>query len=398
MTAVETPTRGWLRVGLPFLLLRLAGQATEFAAFVVLARAIAPHDFGRLSVAFLVARYLGLVADWGASIRGARDVARGDEDTAVAALMRRRVVASVGLSALFFVAATLIDGPGLAVLAAVVGARGLNLDWLALGRERGVSSGASSLAQGVGTLGCALFAHSLLAAAVAVAAGYTVGLLVSLVVNHRARPVATEGAAPVRVDGWMLGSVLADQVTISADTFLLAFLRGSAAAGVYAAVYRIPNAWMTLVGLVMIGMIAPVARQLQSASHTDALAIRRRSLRLGSGAAVVVLVSSVPAYLLVPLVFGEAYRGGRNALLVLMVATAVMALAASLHPLYIALARDRDIFSLAVTGMVVNLAANAIAIPQWGALGAAVATLAAQGALLALIVVRLGRIVGHEPA
>jgi O-antigen/teichoic acid export membrane protein len=88
-------------------------------------------------------------------------------------------------------------------------------------------------------------------------------------------------------------------------------------------------------------------------------------------------------------VFGNAYKAGRTPLVILMVATALMAVTASMHPLYIALVKDRDVFTLSLGGALVNVAANAVAIPAWGMTGAAYATLATQAALLAIVVVRL---------
>jgi O-antigen/teichoic acid export membrane protein len=241
----------------------------------------------------------------------------------------------------------------------------------------------------------ATMAHAPGTAAAAVAAGYVAGLVVSLAVNGRPDPVDAAGPS-VPVDGWMLGSVLADQVSISADTFLLAALRSTAAAGIYAAVYRIPNAWMTLVGLAMLGMIAPISRRMNTASRSEARALQMRSLRLGLAGAGAILVSAIPVFVLVPVVFGHAYTSGRTPLLVLMAATAVMAVGASLHPLYFALARDRDIFTLAVAGALVNLGLNLVAIPLWGMIGAAFVTFVAQVFLLALIVVRLRTLVCDE--
>lgn len=383
--------RTWRRAGLPFLVLRVVGQAGELLAFVFIARQLAPAQFGRLSIAFLFARYLSLIADWGASIRGARDVARGDDAASIDALIRRRMTATAALSVVFALVTGIVGGVGLALLASVVVARGLNRDWLALGRERGPASGASSMAQGAGVLGFAVFARTPSQAALAIAAGYLVGLVVSLVVNARPHASGVDGAA-AGVDGWMLGSVLADQVTISADTFLLAALRGTSAAGVYAAVYRIPNAWMTIVGLTVLGTLAPTTRLVRDATRASIRALQRRSLRIGLFAGGTILLSAVPAYFIVSVVFGSAYDRGRAPLIVLLVATAVMAVGASLHPLYVALARDRDIFTLSCGGAAVNLATNVVAIPVWGMMGAAMATLVAQVFLLALVFVRLRRL------
>src|SRR2546423_5694874 len=91
-------TRLWHRTGPPILVLRGLGQGLEFAAFVLFARRLGAAEFGRLSVAFLACRYAGLVADWGASIRGARDVAIARHRRAVPGLGRRRHPVTLGLA------------------------------------------------------------------------------------------------------------------------------------------------------------------------------------------------------------------------------------------------------------------------------------------------------------
>jgi O-antigen/teichoic acid export membrane protein len=370
-------------------MLRVCGQAGEFAAFVVLTRQLSPHDFGRLSVAFLVARYLGLISDWGASVRGARDVARGDDPRSLNALIVRRTRVSLALSAAFALGAVLLGSAAYAPMALVVLARGVNRDWLSLGRERGYASGASSITQGSALVAFTVFAHTPAQAAAALAAGYVAGLMVSLLLNPH--PKAT-GHGSVRVDGWILGAVLADQVTISADTLLLAFIRTSSVAGVYAAVYRIPNAWMTLIGLTVFGAVASTAKRVAQGTHEEAKALQRRAVGVGAKAAAAILASAVPAYFLVPVVFGHEYASGRVPLVILMAATALMALAASMQPLYLALAKDRDVLVVAATGAVVNVCVNAVAIPLWGMNGAAFATLIAQATLLTMFATRLRRL------
>lgn len=388
-----TERRTWKNVGLPFLILRLGGQGGEFAAFVVLARQLDTADFGRLSIAFLVARYFGLVADWGASVRGARDVARGDDAGKIDALLRRRAQVSIFLTGTFALGAWALVGLAFVPLAAVVLARGINRDWLALGREQGVTSGAASLVQGVAVLALALLTRTLSQAAGALAVAYVVGLVVSLVLNRRPSQIdRAKSSDSVPVDGWILGALLADQITISADTLLLALLQSSSAAGIYAAVYRIPSAWMTVIGLSVFGALATTTRLVSGGTREESRALQRRSVRVGLFTAGAILLSAFPAYVLVPTVFGPAYSSGRTPLLILMVATAVMAITASMHPIYVALARDRDVFTLSFSGAVVNLVANSIAIPLAGLAGAASATLAAQLALLGLVVSRLRRL------
>ena len=53
------------------------------------------------------------------------------------------------------------------------------------------------------------------------------------------------------IDGWYLATSLADQVCATSDTLMLLALRSASAAGVYAAIYRFPNAWLLVLGLVV---------------------------------------------------------------------------------------------------------------------------------------------------
>src|SRR5205823_10813833 len=130
----------WGRLALPRLLLRVGGQGTEFVAWVVFARRLGTADFGRLSVAFLLCRYGGLVADWGASVRGPRDVAADRDPAVIHALARRRTTAALALSAAFLAGAVATSHRDLAAVTAVILAGGASRDWLALGNERGVRS------------------------------------------------------------------------------------------------------------------------------------------------------------------------------------------------------------------------------------------------------------------
>jgi hypothetical protein len=74
----------------PYTALRLVGQGTELIGFVVLARRLAPAAFGQLTIVFLVCRYAGVVGDWGALTRGARDVAADGRHGSVRTYVRRR--------------------------------------------------------------------------------------------------------------------------------------------------------------------------------------------------------------------------------------------------------------------------------------------------------------------
>jgi O-antigen/teichoic acid export membrane protein len=356
------------------------GQGTEFLAFVIFARRLGTADFGRLAVAFIICRYAGLIADWGASVRGPRDVAANRAPAQVRALVRRRELATAALVVVYLIVVTAWGRTELGPLAITIAGRGLARDWLALGKERGWRAGAPSVIQGCVVLAAAPLVNDIGTAAWAIAVGYGVALAVSVRVNP-----APKGRAlgHVPVDAWILVAVLADQVAASTDTVLLAALRSAREAGIYAAVYRIPNAWMTVIGLAVIGFVPATARLVSEQPHR-VIELRHRAIRVGAAVAGAVLLTIPGLWFAVPVLFGDAFRSGRGPLAILLVATAVSALGAPLHPLYLAIGRDRTQAAITAGVATLNLISNLIVIPWAGGTGAAATTLVAQTMLLVL--------------
>ncbi|HZN12916.1 MAG TPA: glycosyltransferase [Acidimicrobiales bacterium] len=384
----ETSLLGeWRRVGARLLLLRVAGQGTEFGGFVLLARELGASSFGRVAVAFLICRYAGLVADWGASVRGARDVAASGDTQGLHGLVGLRTRLSLAAAAIYIVVTVATGHAALAPLAMAIVGRGMARDWIALGRHHGARAGVPAIIQGSLLLVGGAIASTEQTASMVIAIAYAAALCASLFLNRLPRG---GDANPASLNGWMLGAVLADQVTASTDTILLAAFHTAREAGIYAAMYRIPNAWITLVGLSVVGFVPLTARVLRDRPAAFA-ELRARALRTGFMAAAVIAATIPIAWLLVPTVFGDGYTAGRTPLVILLVATAVNALAASLHPLYIALQRDRGLAAISMAAAGLNLSANLVMIPLFGMTGAAATTLGAQVLLLILFWVAIQR-------
>jgi O-antigen/teichoic acid export membrane protein len=219
-----------------------------------------------------------------------------------------------------------------------------------------------------------LFVGSLFGASLVIGVAYAAGALLSVLLNrleHR-----RSGNWPV-VEGWLLLANLSDQVFQTADTLVLAMLIGASTAGIYSAVYRAPNAWMTVVGLVITGFLPGVTRRLRSDPRQLEL-MRRQALRIGSACALLVLVSIPIAYILVPVVLGDAYEPGRGAMCILLAAAAVMTCTAGLAPIYYAIRPDRLIALWLTLAAAVNVGANLVVIPTFGMNGAASVTLGTQ--------------------
>ena len=181
-------------------------------------------------------------------------------------------------------------------------------------------------------------------------------------------------AARPPIDGWLLTASVADQVSLTADSFLLGSLVSVSAAGVYGAVYRLPNAATTVVGLVVGVMTARLASILRAEPERGPAELRR-SLRVSLiGAAGLVLLAPVARWLVVPLL-GDPYRSGQTAAALLFLALAAVCAGAPLHSSALAERDDRAYVVGLCGAAVVNVVANLVLIPRYELTGAASATL-----------------------
>ncbi|MBK9181330.1 MAG: hypothetical protein IPM45_17525 [Acidimicrobiales bacterium] len=382
-------------MGVPLVTLRILGQAAEFLAFVIFARRLGTTEFGQLSMAFLVCRYAGMVADWGAAVRGVRDVAGDRSAGQIAALLKRRYAVTTVLTGAYVVGCVATGWLSLVPVAMVIVSRGLSRDWLALGRHLGGRAGMPAVAQGATAALLATTVNSLGWAAIVLALAYGTSTMMSLALN---RVPDRPPSAGVKVDAWLVVSLLADQVTLSSDVLLLGFLASASEAGVYAAVYRIPNAWLSVIGLVVLSRLPSVTHALTRGEATISQLWRRAS-RLGALIAVVIVATIPIAVLLVVPLFGEEYAAGRAPLAILLLATAAIAAGSSLHPLVVALNEDRRLAAASVGVALLNVSGNVAVIPAHGMVGAAVVTLVSEvilGLAFAVIVGRRARQAVHR--
>ena len=369
----------WRAVTGPLLVARVFGQAAEFGGWVVLARRLGATNFGQVAVAFLVCRYAGLLADWGASLRGVIDIAADRGGASIRALVRRRTAVTLALVVAFVGAAVVTGHSRLAPMAMVIVCVGLSRDWLSLGRERGLRAAIPLAVQGSSILVAALVLPVTHHPAWPVAIGYGAAAILSIALNRL--PDGPRGRV-VGLDAWMLLAIMGTQVMSTLDTILLAAIRSSHEAGVYAAIYRLPNGWVALLIIVMYGLLPVVTRSLRDdpGSIGD---LRRSLLRWSIPAAIGPLALAPVVYVLVPRVFGPSYGEGRVAAVLLLVATAIQTAAVPLHSLYLARGTDRGYAGFISAAAVANVGANLALIPHFGMEGAAVATIIANTALAA---------------
>lgn len=368
-------------------------MAVELVAWLLFARTLGAADYGRLSVAFLAARWLGLVSDWGAAQHGSRDVAGGDID-AVAHLQIRRTEVTAACSLAFVLAAAITGNRDMVPLVAVILAGGLNRDWVAVGEHRGrAGSVPIGVRAGLLILGAAVVV-TLPAAVIIVSVAYLGWMASSLAFNPNL-PWTRRGDGRVHAPPWGLLIVLGAQVYTTLDVVILGWFDGPDAAGVYNAVYRFPLVVTTIVGLLVTALVPPLTSTLRSGDLGFGHA-RRQLLAIGGAGAAVVLGVTPVAIALVPVVLGPDYVAGRAALVVLMVASAILVVSAPVGALLLAAQRERAVAVVVAAGAVLNLAGNLVLIPRLGMLGAAWTTAASESLVLVCQLVLLRRLCPEE--
>ena len=208
-----------------------------------------------------------------------------------------------------------------------------------------------------------------------------------------ARPQATLAAAPPMPIGeawrFMAAIALANVVSLAnyrATLFVLERAHGLAEAGVYSVAVQVAELLWLLSQAVTVSAYARIGSTDTALARATAL----RAVRLGLGAALAAApLLGLAAWLLLPAVLGQAYRASLVPLALLLPGVAAYAAASALSAYYTQhLGRPHWAAGIAGLSLVLTLVVAALAVPRWGAAGAAVATstafLVAVGVALAL--------------
>jgi len=178
------------------------------------------------------------------------------------------------------------------------------------------------------------------------------------------------------------------------DILLLGQMASTAALGLYSTAYK-PINMIVYFGGTLAGPLFPL--MVQTPRTSAPVAFRRAVHGLSVAAPAMALTFSGLASPIMEGLYGSEYAGAAPILALLVWSAAANWLYA---PLSVALqARGAERWWLAVLGgsFVVNLAGNLWAIPQWGALGAAAATLVSEVALLGCATVLIWRVLSIVP-
>jgi O-antigen/teichoic acid export membrane protein len=386
------------------LLSDVAGRALAAAYRIALAEYLGRTLFGEYSFALSVSLILGVLADLGLSNLVTREVAR-DRDhpfhAAAPALAGRLLLTLLfGGAAVLVVALTgrsrevtllvailvlnqVVTGPAEILAAAHRGRERMGRVALVmfLTRTGLVVTGLVAILAGAGIL---TFAWIAVAWSVPAVVLLRPGLPGRLSLRHPKRSLRI--ALPIG-----LGAVFWT-VYFRMDVVLLAYLKGAAEAGLYAAPFLLVEAVLLLQGPLLAAAFPVFARD-DSAFDATWRAVSRILLATGPILAALLIVEGDG---ILDFLLGAEYAGGGRTLALLAATIPISFVAAPRLALLVARNRERTYATIMAAGAGANLVLDLFLIPRYGAEGAATATLATE-VLVTVLAVATGRRVGASP-
>ena len=375
----------------------IAARAVAFVAVAYLTRQLGPAGFGLVGFATAFTAYFGLIVTSGITRIGAREVARRPADAATLAasvVLLRLVIAAFSFIALWaLVGRMALEAETRTIIrlsALTLFTLALDVSWVYKGIERGGRiAGAAVAAQAVMLLTVLVLVRApsdarwVPIAQVAGDCTMAVLLLGPLVmrVRHLAMPAALALLRAARIPA--ITNVLRVLV-LSFDIVLLGLLGKRADVGYYTAAYRV----CFLVLGIQVALYAAYVAAAARAEGAAALGrVVSRSLALACAVSLPLLVGGILlAEPLMSLLFGPAFAVGAPLLQWLLVSMGfALGHAAFSGALLASGATSRELAITAV-GALVNVSANLLVIPTYGARGAAMVTAASEGVALLLFI------------
>ena len=393
------------RVTAALVLGRLAGYALGLVNSVVLVRALGVERLGAYAYAMGVTALFGLLPNLGISTVVTRSIARDPADRTgiVRAAARAQGLLAAGVLMLIPAFAWILPGQpvplGFVALAAAQFAVG-TLSWPHLavlaGRARYDRVAAVDLTAAFIGTGSIVVAAAFQGGVVAFLCAHVLAAGISVLVARRiARPFRSMGPSAGRSASLRLGALLRQAAPLGAtaavqslytrlDILMLGQMASTAALGLYSAAYR-PTNLAVYLGNTVGGTLLPL--MAQEPPRGTPVAFVRAMRGLGAAAPAMALAFAGLATPALTLLFGAPFAAGGPILAILAFSAACNWLYAPLAISLQARGQERWWLGSLIGGTLLNAVANFWAIPRWGGIGAAWATLASEGALLVLATV-----------
>jgi O-antigen/teichoic acid export membrane protein len=364
-------------------------KGTSALLMIVAARALGSEAFGWFSIAWASGWMLATSTDLGLHLITLREVVRADvaPGRVTAAAIATKLCLTVAAFAVLAGVSPWLAGAHIGVLWSVTGAL-VALSYLDLGqhllRARGafredaiVQIGTRTTCAVGGLVG--LYAGGLAGLGFGLLAGAVLGAAGAGAVALAKYEGATLGREAWGRVGWLLRRSLpvGAGVTLSilyyrVDLFLLDAFAGSTIVGIYAGAYRIFESSQLLPAVCMTVLFPRLAA---TAREPAGEVLRAKALAgLASVGLVVAIAGWVVARPLVSILYGDGYAAAVAPLVVLFCAAPLMYANYLLTQDLVSRGRPGRYATIAALALAFNVVANCLAIPRYGALGAAAIT------------------------
>jgi len=371
----------------------IVAQFLVFVSVIYLARVLGPQYFGKINFTLAIVIYFTLIANFGLPLLGTREIARQRDQVreyigSIVAL--RLVLALLGLIGLFLLTFLLGKSPEFNYLLILYGfgfiPSALLLDWVFQGIEKmeyiGLSRILSSviylmlvvwLVRGPGQLlliPCFQVIGNLLAALFLIVVSTVHFGKFSLSCNLSRWKYLLRQAFPIGA------SIILIQIVHYLDTVMLGFMKSDAEVGYYSAGYKIIMLLLTM-GAAYYNAIFPVFSHYYHTSLDSLKRLQKYTMRLMISISLPLAVGgTILAKPLLFVFYGIHYGPAVPIFQVLVWTVAIGYLSMGYSKGLIACGKQHQRMKIDVVHACVAVALNFIFIPLYGALGAAIATVA----------------------
>lgn len=367
----------------------LAIRALGFLSLVVVAREMGPAALGHLAVAQALLSYGTAVGDGGVTVFALREVVRRPRNTssiAAGATLIQLLASALLLPVLILVSLALPIAPEarnlVAVLSPLLVFQALNMFYILQAHERwGAFALARTMVQvtaAAGTFVSVVAFNSLTYVAVSIWLGALVGDIVCGALIWRAQlgkkfmpdrktiSLLLVGSVP------FLGMLFLTQLTANVDILVLGVLADDVVVGHYSAAYRLYAIILSVVAMgISVGfpqLVRHFSDDMARASRLALLCIKSVSCAAMTLAALMVFASDEVTGLL----YGPRYADSALLLTVLSLSVPLAACNTVAGQFLLAVGRERQLLWIATVSAIVLVGLLALAVPRWGALGAAI--------------------------
>lgn len=386
-------------------LFQVGGRLYTSALAFVITALVLPHqlaesDFGVFAFHLALYQWFTSVLDFGTGTIVVREAARRRQDAGrlIGLLVRIKGAFALLFVAVLVVVAWVFEGPGTPFLLLALGA------WHLLFHAPGGAAAifhvdmqfgravlASTLGQTVWLAGTALLVFLAVDRPAPYLLAFALGPVVSGVLGYAwaARQVhirydaGRAECADLWRQAWPAGVAMAAASTyFSIDTIMLRPMAGDVAVAHYSAAYRVMT-FVLMVPVLFTQVVFPVYARLAEGDRATLAAFHERTLRFLSAlgllvpATVILVAPSIMA-----LLYPAGYVAGTSILAVLCLAVPCVFAAYPHVVLLLSTGHQRTMMRVSVSAAVLNVAANLVAIPRWGALGAAWTTVGTEAFVL----------------